>query len=91
MSKLEIPAKSIQVWMKPIKQLIASGDSELFSYVKLRDMLMLELKNEDYDELKWKEDIYRDIRYLNPVRVLRVTTFKIIRDVKELESGTLVY
>lgn len=77
--------------MKPLKMLVASGDAELFSREKLKDMLMLELKQEDYDDLKWKEEVYQDTKYLNPIRVLTVTTFRIIRDVKELESGTLVY
>ena len=88
---IDIPKVGIKLWMKPLKQLVASGDAELFSREKLKDMLMLELRQEDYDELKWKEEVYQDTKYLNPVRVLRVTTFRIIRDVKELESGTLVF
>lgn len=89
---MEIPKTTfIKMWMKPIEQLIAQGDAELFSERKLKEMLMEELKTKDYDELKWKTETYLDTRYLNPIRVVRVTTFRFIKDLKELENSTLVY
>ena len=78
--------------MKPIKQLIADGDAELFTYDKLKDMLLDALRQEDYDELKWDYQTYNSPEYLRPIRLVRVTTFKVITDVKELEnSNMLVY